>query len=410
MSEFINNSEKRVEQLLAFSLGVMNGEDVRELIEKYSSAVTHVTPHDMLKLEDRQMQMGITPEAIKKDVEKVINVFYKNLKNYQWEKPKEGTFLYYLMLENSAFTYRLNKVKKILKSYKGRESIDFSKLKNELLPHFKEFLAFEHHYVKKENILFPYLEKTWENYRPLNVMWSLHDDIRALLKKLLGMLEDEKSRWKDFSKLLGKYYFMVFGMMQKEDLIVYPVAAETVDTNAWDEMHRQSFEYPFPFIDPPKKPEENSKQSGTKAISEELPENRGIRSETGFMTIEQALLIFNNLPVDITFVDENDRVRFFNRAKERFFPRSPAIIGRSVQNCHPPESVHVVEEIVKTFRSGEKNQADFWIQMKGKFILIQYYAIRNEQDEYKGVLEVSQDVTGIRNLEGEKRLLEWQKD
>jgi len=130
--------------------------------------------------------MGITPEAIKKDVEKVINVYYKNLKNHQWKKPEEGTFLYYLMLENSAFTYRLNEVKKILKRYKGRESTDFSELQKELLPRFKEFLAFEHHYVKKENILFPYLEKIWDYYRPLNVMWSLHDDIRALLKKLLA--------------------------------------------------------------------------------------------------------------------------------------------------------------------------------------------------------------------------------
>jgi uncharacterized protein len=202
---------------------------------------------------------------------------------------------------------------------------------------------------------------------------------------------------------------MVFGMMQKEDLIVYPVAAETVDTDAWEEMHRQSFEYPFPFIEPPRKPNEKSQQSRTEGITEKFPENEGIRSETGFMTLEQALLIFNNLPVDVTFVDENNRVRFFNRAKERFSPRSPGIIGRSVQNCHPPKSVHVVEEIIKAFRSGEKNQADFWIQMKGKFILIQYFAIRNERGEYKGALEVSQDVTGIRNLEGEKRLLDWQK-
>ena len=178
---------------------------------------------------------------------------------------------------------------------------------------------------------------------------------------------------KRVEQLLGKYYFMVFGMIQKENLIVYPVASETVDTDAWEEMHRQSFEYPFPFIEPPKKPEKKSQQTQTKNITKKFPENAGIRTETGFMTVEQALLIFNNLPVDITYVDENDRVRFFNRAKERFFPRSPAIVGRSVQNCHPPESVHVVEEIIQAFRSGNKNQADFWIQMKGKFILIQYF-------------------------------------
>jgi PAS domain S-box-containing protein len=126
------------------------------------------------------------------------------------------------------------------------------------------------------------------------------------------------------------------------------------------------------------------------------------------MSAEQALFIFNTLPVDITFVDENDKVRFFNRAKERLFPRSPAIVGRAVQNCHPPESVHLVEKIIESFRLGKKDRADFWIQMKGMFILIQYYAIRNEEGEYKGVLEVSQDVTDIRRLEGQKRLPDWE--
>ena len=407
MSEYINNSEKRVEDLLAFSLGVMSGENVKDLIDKYSEAINNITPHDMLKLEDRQMRMGITPEAIKKDVEKVINVFYKSLKNYQWEKPETGTFLYYLMLENSAFTFKLNQVKKILKNYKGRESSNFGEMKRELLPRFKEFFDFEQHYVKKENILFPYLEKIWENYRPLNVMWSLHDDIRKSLKKLVSMLEDRQSEWEEFSKILGKYYFLVFGMIQKEDLIVYPVASETVPEEAREEMQLQSFEYPFPFIEPPEKPE--SKQLNVQAESgREFPEGAEISSETGFMSAEQALFIFNTLPVDITFVDENDKVCFFNRAKERLFPRSPAIVGRTVQNCHPPESVHVVEKIIESFRSGKKDHADFWIQMKGKFILIQYFAIRDEEGQYKGVLEVSQEVTEIRRLEGEKRLLDWE--
>ncbi len=112
--------------------------------------------------------------------------------------------------------------------------------------------------------------------------------------------------------------------------------------------------------------------------------------------------------MDITIVDENDKVLFFNKAKDRFFPRSPAIVGRLVQNCHPPESVHIVEKIVEAFKIGKKDKADFWIQMKGKFILIQYFALRDENGNYKGVIEVSQDITEIRNLQGEKRLLNWE--
>ncbi len=407
MSEFINNSDHRAKDLLAFSMGIMHGENGKMLIEKYKEAIENITPHDMLTLEDKQMQMGVTPKAIKKDVEKVINVFFKSLEKYPWNRPEEETFLYHLMLENQAYTFKLNQIKKVIKSYKGRESADFKQMQQELLPRFSEFLEFEHHYVKKENILFPYLEKRWKNYRPLTVMWSLHDDIRKKLKITIAMLEDSKTQWQEFNKEMGEYFFLVFGMIQKEDLIIYPVATETVEEKAWQEMYVQSFEYPFPFIETPIKRDNTKDADITEAGEFNAGRNLGIQSETGNLSFEQALLAFNHLPVDITFVDENNKVKFFSRAKERFFPRSPAIIGRDVKNCHPPESVHIVEKIVKEFRSGEKDQADFWIQMKGKFILIRYFALRNETGEYKGVLEVGQDITDISKLEGEKRLLDW---
>ena len=408
MSKFINNNEKRVEDLLAFSLGIMSGEDGRMLLEKYKEAIEHVTPQDMLNLEDKQMQMGIKPEAIKKDVEKVINIFFKKLKEYIWEKPKEGTFLYYLMLENRAYEFKLNGVKKIIKSYKGREVSDFNLLKNDLLVHFEEFSKFESHYVKKENILFPFLEKKWDSYRPLTVMWSLHDDIRKKLKQIIQTLKSDAASWMDLNKQIGKYYFLVFGMIQKENLIIYPVASETVSDDEWEEMHYQSFEYPFPFIEAPVKPK-SIKEAVLEKQTEilQLAGDLIFKSETGELNPEQILLLLNNLPVDITFVDENDKVRFFSRPKDRFFPRSPAIIGRAVQNCHPPESVHIVEKIVTAFKNGEKDKAQFWLELKGKFILIQYFPLRNDKGEYKGVIEVSQDVTGIRALEGEQRLLDW---
>ena len=396
MSKNIDNSEKRLQDLLAFSMGMMSGESGKELIEKYQDAIDNITPHDMLSLEDKQVQMGMTPDIIKKDVEKIINVFSKSLDRYEWEKPKEGTFLYYLMIENAAFKFKLNQVKKILRSYRGRESSHFQELKAELLPRFIEFKTFDYHYIKKENILFPYLEKVWSNYRPLQVMWSLHDDIRRTLKEVIGLLEDPSTEWSDFNPILGKYYSLVFRMIQKEDIIIFPAATETVSEESWHEMHLQSFEYPFPFIETPAKPEEEKQSQHTKESF--LSEPGMFVAETGNMTLEQVLLVFNHLPVDITVVDENDRVLFFNKPKERFFPRSPAIVGRSVNNCHPPESVHIVEEIVETFRKGDRNTATFWIELKGRFILIQYFALRNEKGVYKGVMEVSQDATDIRKL------------
>ena len=406
MSKNIDNSEKRLQDLLAFSMGMMSGESGKELIEKYQDAIDNITPHDMLSLEDKQVQMGMTPDIIKKDVEKIINVFSKSLDRYEWEKPKEGTFLYYLMIENAAFKFKLNQVKKILRSYRGRESSHFQELKAELLPRFIEFKSFDYHYIKKENILFPYLEKVWSNYRPLQVMWSLHDDIRRTLKEVIALLEDPSTEWSDFNPILGKYYSLVFRMIQKEDIIIFPVATETVSEESWHEMHLQSFEYPFPFIETPAKPEEEKQSQHTKESF--LSEPGMFVAETGNMTLEQVLLVFNHLPVDITVVDENDRVLFFNKPKERFFPRSPAIVGRSVNNCHPPESVHIVEEIVETFRKGKRDTAIFWIELKGRFILIQYFALRNDKGAYKGVMEVSQDATDIRKLEGQRRLLNWE--
>ena len=407
MSEFINNSENRVTDLLAFSAGMMNGEDGKMLIEKYKEAIAGITPHDMLALEDKQMQMGITPKIIKKDVEKVINVFFKGLEKYPWEKPKEDTFLYHLMLENQAYVFKLNQVKKIIKSYKGRQDEEFEQLQQELLPHFREFLDFESHYVKKENILFPYLEKKWKNYRPLTVMWSLHDDIRKKLKAIIVILEDSDGQWQQFNMEMSEYFFLVFGMIQKENFIIYPVATETVDEKTWREMYVQSFEYPFPFIETPIRQDGDKGDEVIGSSELDVGKNSGVQSETGNLSFEQALLAFNHLPVDITFVDENNKVKFFNRAKDRFFPRSPAIVGRDVNNCHPPESVHIVEKIVKEFRSGKQDHADFRIHMQGKYILIRYFAIRNDAGEYKGVLEVGQDITEISKLEGDKRLLDW---
>ena len=402
------NHEKRVEELLAVSLGLMAGEKARGLLDKYKDSIENITPSDMVKLEDRQMQMGIKPGEIKEYVNKVINVFFNSLAKYEWEKPKEGSFLYYLMLENQALQFKLDKVKALLKAYRGREHEELAGLCAKLLPLFQEFTAFESHHVKKENILFPYLERRWESPRPLKIMWSFDDDIRKKLKEVISILESKTPSWKVLARELGAYFFLVVGMIHKENLVVYPLAAETVPEEDWTQMQLQSFEYPFPFIEAPQRPKPKQEAVGGSPIQVSGTEgNMSFRSETGELSMEQVLLLFNNLPVDITFVDEENKVKFFSKPEDRFFPRSPAIIGRHVNNCHPPESVHVVEKIVDAFKEGKQDRARFWLELKGKFILIQYFALRDHKGVYKGVLEVSQDVSDIRGLEGEQRLLDW---
>jgi len=397
-------NDKHIEDLLAFSLGMTSGEDGKMLIEKYKEAINNVTPFDMVKIEDIQFKMGLEINEIKRSINKVINIFYKSLKNYEWKQLKEGTFLYYLMLENRAFEYKLNKVKKIIKSYKDKEEQELESFKKDLISHFVEFKNFDPHYSKKENILSSYVEKKRNDSRPLKLMWSLHDDIRKKLNQLIDLLNSESSTWQDLNKEIGAYYFLVFGMIQKEELVLFPIAVSSFSDNEFIEMQAQSFEYGFPFIETPEKPLISSE-----AIKNDFNFKKGIiQTENSEITVEQALLIFNNLPVDITFVDETDTVKFYSNPKDRIFPRSPAIIGRKVQNCHPPESVHVVEDIISAFKKGERDLAQFWLELNGKFLLIQYFAIRDNAGKYVGVLEVSQDVTEIRKLEGERRLLQWQ--
>ena len=229
MSELIDTREKRVQELLALSRGIIQGADAKPLIEQYHEAIEQMTPHDMLAMEDQQLQMGITPQVIKKSIEKVIGIFFKSLERYPWEKPDPNSFLGHLMQENQALVNKLQQIKMVLKSYQGREAVSFADLQAELLPQFRELLAFEPHYVKKENILFPYLERRWKNCRPITVMWSLHDDIRKKLKEVVVLLERDDARWQEFSLSMSQYFFLVFGMIQKEHLVVYPVASETLE-------------------------------------------------------------------------------------------------------------------------------------------------------------------------------------
>ncbi|MDO9578846.1 MAG: PAS domain-containing protein [Candidatus Cloacimonadales bacterium] len=393
MSEFINNREKRQESLLKFSQGILQGKDGTKLLGKYGEALKYITPHDMIAMEERQLKMGITPQQIKDKIEKLMNVVYEQLKKYEWEKPQEGHPLFYLMLENRELEKRLATIKTDLKEKR------FSKFKR----HIADLSGMENHYLRKENVLFSYLERVWEHCRPLAVMWSIHDDIRMKLKHLNKILLEKEDFDAEIYNQVGELFFLMYGMIFKEELVVYPVAMETLDSYHWQKIKAQSAEIGYSFIEPPIKQEKIEKQSRIDLTVQDTI----FQTETGSLSNLQIEQIFNTLPLDITFIDANDEVRYFSNSQDRFFPRSPAIIGRKVQNCHPPESVHIVEKILTSFKTGEKDEAAFHIRLKGKFVLIKYHAIR-KKDKYLGSLEVSQDITDIKKLKSEKRLLDWE--
>jgi PAS domain S-box-containing protein len=235
-------------------------------------------------------------------------------------------------------------------------------------------------------------------FRCLSVMWSFHDDIKRNLKLAIEQLNRQNFDLKIFNRLVGDFFFNVYAVKFREERILYPLVQEVVPEKELNSLFAESLETGFPFYTPAFI-DENVELKETEVTRVDL--------ETGNLSVEQIKLLFNHLPVDITFVDENDKVVYFSSPKKRIFPRTKSIIGRDVHNCHPPESVHLVEQIVESFRSGKKDLASFWINMKGQKLLIQYFAIRDENGTYKGVVEVSQEITEIQNLQGEKRLLDW---
>jgi uncharacterized protein len=401
MAEFINNSSERLQKLLAFSRELILTGTAKDSYTEHKLLLDTVNARETMQVIDSLLLEDIPFEQVKANIGKLLNLFYKSLKNNDWQKPSEGHFLYYMMQENREVEKIMDALKSALKT-----PSDTTRMK-ELLPLIETLKEYELHYIKKENILFPYIENTFPQYRCLQLMWSFHDDFRRLLKTIENLLKADVLEIQSLNKALGDLFFVVLPIIFREEQILYPVALQAIPEKVWSDMLFQSEEIGWCYLD-------QYHVSGIKNQDKSLNKSEEMQAMvglvdlgTGFLTPSQLILMLENLPVDITFVDENDEVRYFSGAKHRIFPRAKAIIGRKVQNCHPRESVHVVNEIVEAFRNGSKDHADFWIQMKGRFIHIRYFALRDDAGNYKGTIEVSQDCTEIRGLQGERRLLEW---
>ncbi len=397
MTDKENQSSERVKRLTDYvrKLGSdLEGKKLKELYDEHEEDALDVTPQEAFEIFHGLVEEGTEPDEILTFLDKAINVFYKGLLNHRWAKPENDDFLMDLIKENEELVKRTDKIKELL----GETDLQIKK--QNLIPKIKELQDFDDHYIKKENILFPYMENAMPKFHGLSIMWALHDVVRARIKKAVEIIEDDNSTEEQLNKAIADVFFGMLGLKRKEELILFPSASEVLSEDDWHQMYKQSLEYDFPFIEKP-----DVKINGHEEI--EIFGDGRFRTETGELDFRDILMIFNALPVDLTFVDENNKVKFFTRPKDRIFPRSPAIIGRDVDNCHPPASVHVVEEIVESFRRGKEDNAKFWINVKDKMILIQYFALRDNEGTYKGTLEVSQDITEIRQLDGERRLLQW---
>jgi len=252
------------------------------------------------------------------------------------------------------------------------------------------------HYAMKENALFPSLEKHGFP-GPSKVMWSKHNEVREMMKKA----SDPAQRTPDLLKALLDE---VEGMIFKEEKILYPACLERISPPEWVEIFKACDQIGFSFLTGAGLHSSLAEAESRASRQEEAPSGE-IGLPTGRFSVEELTAVLNALPVDITFVDAEDKVKYFSQSKDRIFVRATSVLGRSVQNCHPPQSLKKVTEILDSFRNGSRDHADFWIQMTGKFVHIRYFAVRDPNGAYLGTLEVTQDLTGIRELSGERRLL-----
>jgi len=418
MSEFINNTELRIKHLHAFVHGIIHQrEKGAELIRKYKDAIEQVQPFDVVAVVDMLMEEGPKGDALKqlkKGINRSLNMLYKGLVSREIPDYSTKDFFGILQQENNELNSRLIAIRPFIKAFneknadKQKITISLAEIKKRV----EALQEFNLHYIKKENILFPYAEKHLKEYRCLPLMWSYHNDIRNLIKDTVAIIENKNTDLQRLNRLLGDLFFNMYAIRFREEYILFPVIFNQIPEKEMHNMLEQAFDVGFAFIAPPSKNilEKNQSSAGIKKsetfLSIDELDNKLLDFDTGRLTIKQAVVMLNHLPVDVTFVDENDEVRYFSTPGDRIFPRSKAIIGRLVENCHPPSSVHVVKELIDSFRSGKKQKESFWLQIGEKFILIQYFALHDKEGNFCGTLEVSQDVSDIRKLEGEKRLME----
>lgn len=396
MSEFTNTKAARLKKLITISNQIMETGSARTFIQENEAFISSVMPSDFIALFDEIVLEEYPMDDIKVLTNKVLNIFHDEIKNHTRIKPEQDSFLGILEKNNHEMALLLDAIRPVFKLF--IKDTKNKKLRDELSGLFRRLEVFVNHYVIKENVLFPAIEESWPDYRCLQIMWSFHDDIRRNIKSVITQLNNGQIELKSFNKHVGDIFFNMLAIKFREEYILFPHILSTISQSQLERMKGEAKELGYPYIEPQLETVRENKAGFDGSI---------VDLGTGQLSIEQVKLVFNHLPVDITFVDENNKVCYFSTPPKRIFPRTTAIIGREVSNCHPPESVHVVEQIVESFRNGDKDQADFWIKMKGEYILIQYFAVRDLQGIYKGVIEVSQEISGIKELEGEKRLLDW---
>ena len=380
---------KKIDEFMKKLIEAKNSSEKVKIYKEYEEDVLNITPLDIFYLSFYQNDTELSIAEIKESANRFVNVFHKGIAKYA--SFGEHPLFKELLEESRRMENHLAKFKPYYK-----KDIILSKRK-ELIEIFEKANSFELKFQKFENIIFPNLEKYLPSTKPLEVLWELHDDSKDLLNKILNLLNSETTKEEDLIKEIGNYHYLIFGINQKEELILLPVMKQLLSEEEHSRIYNECLSIGFVF---------NKKYLEKIKIEDEIKDVGFFTSKTGKMDFKQLVLMLNNLPLDITYVDKDDKVIYYNESKNRHFPRTPSVIGREVKNCHPPKSVKIVEDLIDDFKNNKKDFEEFWINFKGKVLYIAYYALRDDQGNYQGVLEASQDISRFINLEGEKRLVD----
>lgn len=403
MSEMINNREYRQKVLKELITQLHQGKSVEEVKQQFEKLFSGVSATEIAEMERALVMEGMPVEQIQKLCDVHAAVFKGSIEEiHRSQKPEEipGHPVHTFKLENRALERLINeKVRPHAEEFLASGSADSVQA---LLADIEKLEEVDKHYLRKENLLFPYMEK-YGITAPPKVMWGVDDEIRAAIKEakdlLSGSLKSREQAYEKVKEAADKVIEMIF----KEENIMFPMVLESLTEDEWAAIAESSDEFGYTLVQP--KGKYQPQKAETAGANQPQPQKDVVHFDAGFLTPEELNAMLNTLPFDITFVDRNDEVKYFTQGKDRIFARPKTVIGRKVTNCHPPASVHIVEQIVSDFKSGKKDHEDFWIKMGEKYVLIRYFAVRNEKGEYLGTMEVTQDIKPIQEITGEKRLV-----
>lgn len=380
------------------------GKSPEEVKDQYRSILQDVDSTQIAQVEQELVKEGMPQEELRKLCDVHLAVFRESLGKKKIELEEDHPISVFMEEHNAILKY-VEELRGIIDTVTKAASFDDVAEEMRRLEHVAEHLMeVEKHNVREENVLFPYLDKHGISEPPA-VMWAEHTELKEKKKQLLKLSQTrDRLGFRDFVKELievGGYIAETLSShVYKENNILYPAALQTINGDEWREIREQCDELGYCCFTPrPVKAEAQETQASREAME----------FETGDLTKEEVEALLDSLPIDVTFVDAEGSVRYFNKAEGRIFPRTKAVIGRKVQMCHPPKSLHIVNQVIDDLIHGKRKSADFWIDINQRKILIRYFPVHGRKGEILGIMEATQDITDIKKIEGERRLLSEDK-